>query len=125
MGFDEFTRTFLNLESLAIVAPLLMQGALVSLQLILSIVPAALLLGILVAVAYDLSGPWARRAVIAYIDFLRSFPPLVLLILIYSCLPFLGIRLSEFATVVVALVANGSAFFGEIVRAGIESVGRG
>ncbi len=125
MGFDEFARAFLNYDSLVAAAPLLMQGALVSLLLIVSIVPAALALGILVAVAYDLGGPLRRRAIIVYIDFLRAFPPLVLLILIYSCLPFLGVRLSEFATVVVALVANGSAFFGEIVRAGIESVGRG
>ena len=62
MGFDEFARAFLNYDSLVVAAPLLMQGALVSLLLIVSIVPAALALGILVAVAYDLGGPLRRRA---------------------------------------------------------------
>ena len=42
MGFDEFARAFLNYDSLVVAAPLLMQGALVSLLLIVSIVPPAL-----------------------------------------------------------------------------------
>ena len=92
MGFEAFAQAFLNLDSLVVAAPLLLQGALVSLLLILSIVPAALLLGILVAAAYDLGGPWRRRAIIAYIDFLRAFPPLVLLIFLYAGLPFAGIE---------------------------------
>ena len=61
----------------------------------------------------------------ALIDFFRAIPPLVLLIFVYSGLPFAGIRLSPLAAVAVAFLLNTSSYYGEIYRAGIESVGRG
>ena len=62
---------------------------------------------------------------IVAIDFFRAVPPLVLLIFVYSGLPFAGIRLSPLAAVAVAFFLNTSSYYGEIYRAGIESVGRG
>ena len=62
---------------------------------------------------------------IAAIDFFRAVPPLVLLIFVYSGLPFAGIRLSPLTAVAVAFFLNTSSYYGEIYRAGIESVGRG
>ena len=55
----------------------------------------------------------------------RALPPLVLLILIYSGLPFAGCNLSPFAAVCLAFTLNTSSFYGEIYRAGIEMIGRG
>ena len=49
----------------------------------------------------------------------------MLLILIYSGLPFAGLNLSPFAAVCLAFFLNTSSFYGEIYRAGIESIGRG
>jgi polar amino acid transport system permease protein len=63
--------------------------------------------------------------VAAFVDFFRAVPPLVLLIFIYSGLPFAGIRLSPFAAVALAFLLNNASYYGEIYRAGIESVGRG
>jgi polar amino acid transport system permease protein len=40
-------------------------------------------------------------------------------------LPFLGLDLPAFAAVVVAFLLNTSSYYGEIFRAGIESVGQG
>lgn len=125
MGWEEFQQAFLNFASMGQVMPLLMQGVALTGLLIVAIVPAAMLLGLAVAVAMNAGLGWLRFLLFVYVDLLRSFPPLVLLIFLYSGLPFVGIRLSEFSTVVVALVANGAAFFGEIFRAGIESVPRG
>ena len=51
--------------------------------------------------------------------------PLVLLILVYSGLPFAGVRLSPFAAVCIAFFLNTSAYYGEVLRAGIESIGFG
>ena len=62
---------------------------------------------------------------IVAIDFFRAVPPLVLLIFVYSGLPFAGIRLSPLAAVAIAFFLNTSSYYGEIYRAGIESVGRG
>ena len=66
-----------------------------------------------------------RWGMIVAIDFFRAVPPLVLLIFVYSGLPFAGIRLSPLTAVAVAFFLNTSSYYGEIYRAGIESVGRG
>src|SRR5258708_29479500 len=66
-----------------------------------------------------------RWIAIAGLDFFRAIPPLVLLIFVYSGLPFAGFRPSPLAAVAIAFFLNTSAYYGEIYRAGIESVGRG
>jgi polar amino acid transport system permease protein len=66
-----------------------------------------------------------RVVLIAWIDLFRAFPVLVLLILIYFGLPFLGVQLPAFAAAVLALVLNNSGYFGEIFRAGLVSVPHG
>ena len=45
--------------------------------------------------------------------------------LLYSGLPFAGVRLSPIEAVAIGLGLNSSSYFGEIYRAGIESVGHG
>jgi len=49
----------------------------------------------------------------------------VLLIFIYSGLPFAGVRPSALAAVAIAFFLNASSYYGEIYRAGIESIGTG
>ena len=120
----DFFDTFFNFGSLVQVYPLLLRGFGMTLLLIVTIVPSALVLGLLIAVIHNFNIPVVRQLLVVYIDFLRSFPPLVLLIFLYSGLPFVGIKLGEFESVVFGLTANGSAFFGEIFRAGIESIPR-
>jgi polar amino acid transport system permease protein len=66
-----------------------------------------------------------RWTVRGFNDLFRALPPLVVLILLYSGLPFAGVRLSPFAAVCLAFLLNNSSFYGEIYRAGIESIGRG
>lgn len=119
---NSFSATFLNLDALGTVWPLLWSGLVTSVMLILLIIPGAICLGLCLAIAQNLGGRLVRLCVMTYIDFFRSFPPLVLLIFLYSGLPFAGLNLDEFETVVVGLVLNGGAFFGEIFRAGIEAV---
>src|SRR5262249_15265000 len=58
-------------------------------------------------------------------DFFRAIPPLVLLIFIYSGLPFAGLRPSPMTAVAIAFFLNTSSYYGEIYRAGIGSVGHG
>ena len=54
-----------------------------------------------------------------------GYKRLVLLIFVYAGLPFAGLRLSPFTAVVIAFFLNNSAYYGEIFRAGIQSVGHG
>jgi polar amino acid transport system permease protein len=67
----------------------------------------------------------ARLVAIGYIDILRAMPILVLLILIYYALPFVGIRFSSFTSATLALSMVLAAFTAEVCRAGIEAVPRG
>jgi polar amino acid transport system permease protein len=60
-----------------------------------------------------------------YIDVFRSLPLLVLLVLVYYALPFIGIRLSSFAAAASALSLVSCAYSAEIFRAGIEAVPKG
>ena len=66
-----------------------------------------------------------RWLTVIYVDFFRAFPPLVLLMFIAYGLPFLDIRLGAFGSVALSFLLNTSSYYGEIFRAGIESVPRG
>mgnify|MGYP001766275015 FL=1 len=122
---NEFVQTFFNLDVLAQVWPLLAQGLWMTLLLALASVPLAMALGLAVAVAQDGPRRWLRMLLVAYVDVLRAIPPLVLLIFIYFGLPFLGVKLDEMSAAILALVLNGSSYFAEIFRAGLEAVGKG
>jgi len=68
--------------------------------------------------------PWRQLARL-YIDVFRSIPLLVLLVLVYYALPFVGVRLSSFAAAATALSMVSCAYTAEIFRAGIEAIPRG
>ena len=61
----------------------------------------------------------------AVIDVMRALPPLVLLIFVYSGLPFAGIEMAPFVAVAVAFLLNNSAYYAEVYRAGIQSIPKG
>ncbi|MEP7457350.1 amino acid ABC transporter permease [Phyllobacterium sp. SB3] len=122
---DLFLQNFMNIPSLMRIYPLLLQGLELTVLLALVSLPLSILSGLSVAILYSFGGLRSRRAVIIMIDFLRSFPVLVLLILIYYSLPFFGLTLGSFTAVVAALVINNTGYFGEIFRAGLESIPKG
>ncbi|ALA18611.1 MULTISPECIES: amino acid ABC transporter permease [Chelatococcus] len=121
----DFTTTFLNFDILREVWPLLAEGLWLTATLALVAVPLAVLCGLLVALAQEARSPVLRGIIVAYVDVMRAIPPLVLLIFIFYGLPFLGLQLGEFSAAVLALTLNGSSYFAEIFRAGLESVPRG
>jgi polar amino acid transport system permease protein len=81
--------------------------------------------GMVVALLSTVRRRWVAWPLIVYVDFFRAFPPLVLLIFIFFGLPFVGLDLPAFAAVVLAFLLNTSSYYGEIFRAGIESVTSG
>jgi len=116
---------FLNFEIMQKVLPLLLRGLGTTAYLCALVVPLGLVGGLLVALL-----SLSRRRVVAWttialVDLFRAAPPLVLLILLYSGLPFAGVSLSPTVAVCLAFLCNTSSYYGEIYRAGIESVGRG
>jgi polar amino acid transport system permease protein len=122
---DALLQQFFNLEIMAKALPLVLAGLRQTVVLCLVVIPLGLAGGLLFALVSLSSSRATRWSMIAAIDFFRAIPPLVLLIFVYSGLPFAGIRLSPLAAVAVAFFLNTSSYYGEIYRAGIESVGRG
>ncbi len=116
---------FFNLAVMARTFPILMHGLGMTLLLCLAVVPLGLLGGLLCAFALRTRVWPARFALSAAVDFFRAVPPLVLLIFVHTGLPFAGIRLLPFESVCLAFFLNTSAYYGEVFRAGIESVGFG
>lgn len=116
---------FFNLDVMAQAWPIMLRGAGLTLLLCLAVIPLGLFGGLLVALASTSRLKRVRLPVIVLVDFFRAVPPLAMLILISAGLPFAGIRLSPFLAVVLSFFLNNSAYYGEIMRAGIESIGAG
>jgi polar amino acid transport system permease protein len=95
------------------------------LLLSLLVVPLGLLGGIILAVLSTLPYVWVRWPLRIWVDTFRALPPLVLLIFIFAGLPFLGLEISAWSAVAIGFFLNTGAYYGEILRAGIESVPRG
>lgn len=122
---DRLIEQFFNFEIMIAAWPTVLEGLGVTALLCLVIVPMGLAGGLLAALGSVAPARGVRWPVIGFVDFFRAIPPLVLLIFIYSGLPFAGLQLSPFAAVVIAFFLNNSAYYGEIFRAGILSVGQG
>jgi polar amino acid transport system permease protein len=122
---EALAQQFFNLEIMARAWPIVLRGLQMTLLLCLAVIPLGLVGGLAVALLGTVKRRAVRWTVVALVDFFRAVPPLVLLIFIYSGLPFAGLQLSPFAAVCLAFLLNTSSYYGEIYRAGIESVGRG
>ena len=118
-------QTFFNLDILKAAWPILLAGLGNTVLLSLVVVPLGLLGGLILSVLAGVRNPWVRWPLMAWVDFFRAFPPLVLLVLLFAGLPFAGLELGGFTCVAIAFFLNTGAYYGEILRAGIESIPRG
>lgn len=116
---------FLNADILAKYWPYLLRGLGQTLLLSAIAIPLGAFGGTLIALAATGQSRVIRAATTVYADLFRAFPPLVLLILINAGLPHMGVRLPALLSIAVALLLNSSAYYGEIIRAGLKSVPRG
>jgi len=118
-------QTFFNPEIIAASWPIVLAGLRNTVLLSLLVVPLGLLGGLILALLASAKNPTVRWPLMAWVDFFRAFPPLVLLILLFAGLPFAGLELGGFACVAIAFFLNTGAYYGEILRAGIDSVPAG
>jgi polar amino acid transport system permease protein len=117
--------TFLNIDIILAAWPILLQGFGQTLLLSALVVPLGVLGGAILAVLSTVRQPVVHWALMAWVDFFRAFPPLVLLIFLYAGLPFAGLEFGAFGCVAIGFFLNTGAYYGEILRAGIESVPAG
>ena len=118
-------QTFFNLDIISQAWKIILAGLGNTVLLSLVVVPLGLAGGLILSLLAGVRNPWVRWPLMAWVDFFRAFPPLVLLIFLFAGLPFAGLQLGGFACVCIAFFLNTGAYYGEILRAGIESIPAG
>lgn len=117
--------TFFNIPVLINSLPQLLSGLFVTVQIGVTSIICGLIGGLFLAISRLYAPGFIQVLVRGYIDIFRSIPLLVLLIVVYYALPFVGIRLSPFLSAVTALTLVSAAYTAEIFRAGIEAIPNG
>jgi polar amino acid transport system permease protein len=105
-------------------AVLLLQGLGNTVALCLLGLGLGTLIALFVGLARASHFRWCSWPAGLYIEVIRDSPLLMQLYLVFFALPLLGLDVPIFAAGVATLMINASAFMAEIVRAGIQSVGR-
>ncbi|MDQ1081000.1 amino acid ABC transporter permease [Pseudoroseomonas cervicalis] len=122
---EDFVFAFLNGEILREAWPILWRGFVYTLGLSAMTVPLGLVGGVMLALL-STAGPRSIRWLAAgWTDLFRAIPPLVLLVFLYAGLPFAGLDVGAWGAVAIGFFLNTGAYYGEVLRAGIESVPRG
>jgi len=120
-----FAETFLNADVILRTYPMLLRGVWNTLALAFTVITVGGVVGVLICLVRLYAPRPLRWLAIAYVDVFRAIPILVLLVLVYYALPFMGIRLSSFTSASVALGLVFSSFTAEVFRAGIQAIPKG
>ncbi len=104
--------------------PELLNGTIVTAELAGMAIAAALLLGLVVALAEMSRWRAISTAARAYVEIARNTPLLVQLYLIYFGLAMMNLGVSGFLSGCMALSLQNTAYIAEIYRAGLQSVSR-
>ena len=105
--------------------PLLLQGALVTLEISAAAMAMAISLGLTLAVARVFAPRGVAWPIVGFIEVVRGTPLLIQLFIIFYGLPSIGIRFSPLSAAVIGLGVNYAAYEAENYRAGIQSIPRG
>jgi polar amino acid transport system permease protein len=117
--------TFFNTQVMVSALPALMRGFFNTLLLGLLSIGIGIPVGLAISLIRLYAPKPFRWLAIGYIDIFRAMPVLVVLILIYYALPFVGIRLSSWVSATMAFSFIMSAYSAEVFRSGIESIPKG
>lgn len=116
---------FFNFDIMRQALPHLMTGLMITLVLTAVLAPVGFVIGLGMALISEMRSPVLRWIVRTWVNVFRTMPPLVLIIVTFSALPFMGIRLPAFMCAIIALLLNNTAYYCEIIRAGLGSVAPG
>jgi polar amino acid transport system permease protein len=120
-----FIDTFFNTEVLWASLPALLRGLVNTLLLGVACILIGVTAGMFVSVVRLYAPKPVRMLAVIYIDIFRATPVLVVLILVYYALPFVGVNLSSWTCVILAFSLVMAAYSAEVFRSGIESVPKG
>jgi cystine transport system permease protein len=122
---DQIIRYFFDFSLMSAYWPDILRGFFITIQMSVLTVLIGIPLGLVIAILRLYGFKPLNALIILYIDFFRSIPQLVLIVLAYFALPYFGLVLEPFTATVVALAIVLSAFCEEIFWAGINAVSKG
>jgi His/Glu/Gln/Arg/opine family amino acid ABC transporter permease subunit len=97
-----------------------------TLRLAIPAIALGFLLGIFIGLGRLARAPWVRLPATAYVEFFRGVPLVMVIFWFWFIIPvLLRFPIPEYGVALTAFVVFEAAYFGEIVRAGIQSVPRG
>lgn len=106
--------------------PKILEGGIHTLALAGTSIAIAAPVGVLLGIIRQQRIRFLAPIAVAYIDFFRTSVALVLIYWCYYALPVLiGINLSTFAAVTIAISLQSSAYMAELTRAGLQSISIG
>jgi len=110
---------------LEILFPSLLEGLIMTIQLICWSIPIGLVMGVIIAIGRVYGNVLVSFFSKAYIIFFRGTPLLILLFILYYGFPSIGIYLSPFVAAVIGFVLCSSSYHAEYIRGAIQSVRSG
>ena len=105
--------------------PRILQGFLLTVQIVAGAVAIGLPLGVLLATGRQSSLPPVRLLCTIVIEVVRNTPFMIQVFLLYYVLPFYGLRMPANLVGVLGLALFGSVYYAEVIRGGIDAIPRG
>ena len=97
-----------------------------TLRLAVPAIVLGFLLGIFIGLARLANSRWIRGPATIYVEFFRGVPLIMVIFWFWFIIPqLLRLPIPEYGVALTAFVIFEAAYFGEIVRAGVQSVPRG
>lgn len=105
--------------------PQILEGLKVTLEIFILTLILSIPLGIVIGLMRTSKSKILNKLSGAYVLIMRGTPLLLQIIVVFFGLPLVGITFDRFSSAIIAFVLNYGAYFGEIFRAGIQSVDEG
>ncbi|HUT49799.1 MAG TPA: ABC transporter permease subunit [Alphaproteobacteria bacterium] len=124
-SWQRFAEAFLDWDVIVQYLPAIGSGLIVTVEIAALVVICGIVLGLVLVVLRSYRITVVNWLIIAFVDTLRSVPPLVLILLLYFGMPNIGINMGGFVVVWLVLTLVLAAFAEEIFWAGLLSVDKG
>jgi polar amino acid transport system permease protein len=125
MELQRLAFSFFNADVAARHWPDIVTGFWLTTRLGLAIIVTGIVLGLALALARSFHFKPVNALIVVFADALRALPPLVVIILLFFALPFVGISMSALTATWLSLSLVLAAFAEEIFWAGILAVPKG
>ena len=122
---NRIAENFFDLDVMAKYLPSIIDGVWVTIHLAVLVVLSGIVLGFALAVVRAFQIRAVNWLIVLVVDVFRALPPIVIMIVFYFALPFVGISMSGFVVAWLSLTLVLASFSEEIFWTGILSVDRG